>query len=141
MKILLAVDGSKPSLDAVDCLIEHADWYRDRPVVELVTVQPPLPQIPGLASLGKSQIQKYYQDEGEMRFVAVKRKLDAAGVVHHAQVLVGAVAESLVKHAKTAGCDLICIGSHGMTGIAGALLGSTATKVLNLTTLPVLLVK
>ena len=29
MKILLAVDGSKPSLDAVDCLIEHADWYRD----------------------------------------------------------------------------------------------------------------
>ena len=38
MKILLAVDGSKQSLAAVQSLIEHADWYRDRPTVELVTV-------------------------------------------------------------------------------------------------------
>ncbi len=141
MKILLAVDGSKPSLDAVGCLIQHADWYREAPVVELVTVQPPLPQIPGLASLGRSQIRKYYQDEGETRLAAAKKKLDAARIAYRAHVLVGAVAESLVKHAKTAGCDLICMGCRGMTGIAGVLLGSTATRVLNLTTLPVLLVK
>ena len=39
MKILLAVDGSKYSLDAVDCLVDHADWYRESPAVELLTVQ------------------------------------------------------------------------------------------------------
>ena len=33
MKILLAVDGSKNSLDALDCLIEHAGWYREKPQV------------------------------------------------------------------------------------------------------------
>ena len=38
MKILLAVDGSKYSLDAVDSLIEHAGWYREKPQVELLTV-------------------------------------------------------------------------------------------------------
>ena len=34
MKILLAVDGSKYSLDAVDSLVEHADWFRESPAVE-----------------------------------------------------------------------------------------------------------
>ena len=38
MKILLAVDSSKPSLDAVDCLVRHADWYREKPAIELLTV-------------------------------------------------------------------------------------------------------
>ena len=46
MKILLAVDGSKCSLDAVDNVIEHADWYRERPAVELLTVHLPVPKLP-----------------------------------------------------------------------------------------------
>jgi len=61
MKILLAVDGSKASLDAVDCLIEHADWYSAAPEVELVTVHLPVPHVPGLGSVvGKAGVQKYY---------------------------------------------------------------------------------
>ena len=31
MKILLAVDGSKHALAAVQSLIEHADWYQTSP--------------------------------------------------------------------------------------------------------------
>jgi hypothetical protein len=31
MKILIAVDGSKYALDAVKQLIEHADWFSERP--------------------------------------------------------------------------------------------------------------
>ena len=46
MKILLAVDGSKYSLDAADNLIAHADWYREKPVVELLTVHLPVPKLP-----------------------------------------------------------------------------------------------
>ena len=30
MKILLAVDGSKHSLAAAKCLVDHADWYREK---------------------------------------------------------------------------------------------------------------
>src|SRR2546422_3026109 len=66
MKILLAVDGSKYSLDAVDCLIDHADWYRESPEVELLTVHLPIPKLPGFSlAVGKSQLQRYYQEEGE----------------------------------------------------------------------------
>ncbi len=142
MKILLAVDGSKPSLDGVDCLIKHADWYRDKPVVELVTVHLPVPKLPNMgAAVGKNQIEKYYQEEGEARLAAAKKRLDGAGVKYQAQVLVGPVAETLVQHAKASGCDLIYIGTRGMTEIGKALLGSTATKVLHISEVPVLLVK
>jgi nucleotide-binding universal stress UspA family protein len=142
MKILLAVDGSKPSLDAVDCLIDHADWYREKPQVELVTVHLPVPKLPGMgAVVGKSQLEKYYQEEGEANLAAAKKKLDAAAIRYEARVLVGPVAETLVKHAKEQGCELLYIGTHGRTGLGKALLGSTTTKVLHISDVPVLLVK
>ena len=142
MKILLAVDGSKPSLDAVDCLIDHADWYREKPQVELVTVHLPVPKLPGMgAVVGKSQLEKYYQEEGEANLAAAKKKLDAAAIRYEARVLVGPVAETLVKHAKEQGCELLYIGTHGRTGFGKALLGSTTTKVLHISDVPVLLVK
>src|SRR5438094_334685 len=86
MKILLAVDGSKYSLDAVDCLIDHADWYRESPEVELLTVHLPIPKLPGFSlAVGKSQVQRYYQEEGEARLAPAKKKLDAAGIKYTAR--------------------------------------------------------
>ncbi len=142
MKILLAVDGSKNSLAAVDALIEHADWYREAPQVELITVHLPVPKLPGMgAAVGKKQIADYYQQEGEQKLAAARRKLDAARVKYQARVLVGPVAETLVKHATRERCDLIFIGTRGMSELGKALLGSTATKVMHISPLPVLLVK
>ena len=142
MKILLAVDGSKASLDAVDLLVEHADWYRSRPEVELVTVHLPVPKLPGIGSVvGKGGLQRYYQEEGAERLAAAKKKLDAARVPYAAHILVGPVAESLVKHAKDSRCDMIYVGTRGMTSAAAALVGSTASKVLHISPIPVLLVK
>ena len=142
MKILLAVDGSKNSLDAVDCLIEHADWYRSKPLVELVTVHLPVPKLPRMnLVVGKNQIQRYYEEEGEALLAAAKKKLDAAGISYRPRILVGPIAETIVEHAAKNRCDLIFIGSRGMTEIGKALLGSTAAKVLHLSSIPVLLVK
>ena len=46
-----------------------------------------------------------------------------------------------MRHATQARCDLIYIGTRGMTEIGKALVGSTATKVLHISDIPVLLVK
>jgi nucleotide-binding universal stress UspA family protein len=138
MKILIAVDGSKPSLKAVQLLIEHCDWFREPPQVELVTVHLP---VPAVGRVPKSQLERYYIEEGEAKLAAAKKKLDAARVPYKAHVLVGAVAESIVKHAKDKRCDLIYIGSRGMSELKSALIGSTATKVLHISDTPVLLVK
>ena len=138
MKILIAVDGSKNSLDAVKCLVEHADWYRGKPTVELVTVHLPVPRV---GPVGKGQVEKYYREEGEAALAAAKKRLSAARIAYNAHVLVGQVAESIVKHAKAKGCDIIYIGTRGMSAIGKALVGSTATKVLQISDVPVLLVK
>ena len=142
MKILLAVDGSKQSLKAVDCLLEHADWYRGKPEVELVTVHLPVPKVGGIGGgVNKAQVQKYYEEEGGQWLAPAKKRLDAAKVPYTAHILVGPVAETLVKHAKDAGCELMYIGTRGHTELGKALLGSTATKVLHISDIPVLLVK
>ncbi len=142
MKVLIAVDGSKHSLDAVQCLIDHADWYRGKPEVELLTVHLPVPKLPRMGLVvSKNQVQRYYQEEGDARLAAARRRLEAAGIPHKATVLVGPVAETIVKRAKDTRCDLIYIGTRGMTEIGKALIGSTANKVLHLADVPVLLVK
>lgn len=142
MKILIAVDGSKHSLDAVQCLLDHADWYREKPDVLLVTVHLPVPKLPGMgAAVGKNQIQKYYEQEGEARLAPAKHMLDAARIPYATSVLVGPIAESIVQHAKAKRCDIIYIGTHGRSEIGKAMLGSTATKVLHISDIPVLLVK
>jgi nucleotide-binding universal stress UspA family protein len=142
MKILLAVDGSKHSLKAVKCLIEHADWYREKPGVELVNVHLPVPKLRGMGVVvGASQVRRYYDREGRAALSKARKLLDAAGIKYSAHVLVGSVAESIVKEARLARCDLIMIGTRGMSATASLLLGSSATKVVHLSSIPVLLVK
>jgi len=142
MKILLAVDGSKSALAAVECLVQHVSAYREMPQIELVTVHPPVPRIRGMgAVVSKSQIQRYYTEEGQANLDAAEKRLAKAGIRFEPKILVGPIAETIVKHALDSGCDLICIGTRGMSAAANMVMGSIATKVLHLARVPVLLVK
>ena len=142
MKILLAVDGSKHSLKAVKCLIEHAGWYREKPAVELVNVRLPVPRIRGMSAVvGASQIRRYYDREGRAALSKARKLLDAAGIKYSAHILVGPVAETIIRQARLARCDLIMIGTRGMSAAASLLLGSCANRVVNISPIPVLLVK
>jgi nucleotide-binding universal stress UspA family protein len=142
MKMLLAVDGSKYSLDAVKCLIEHSDWYREKPEVELLFVHPPVPKLPGMSKVvGRNQIQRYYADEGAAALAEAKKLLERAGIRYRASVQVGQIADIIVRHAGRVRCDMIFIGTHGRTAAGNMLLGSIATKVLHLATVPVMLVR
>lgn len=48
-------------------------------------------------------------------------------------------AEGIVETAKSLGCDLIVMASHGRRGISRALLGSQANQVMTLSSVPVLI--
>jgi nucleotide-binding universal stress UspA family protein len=142
MRILLAVDGSRHSLNAVKCLLEHADWYRENPAVELVYVHLPVPKLPRLRlAVSAAQIRRYYERDGWAALSRAKKLLSAKGVKYTARILVGPIAETIVKQARFARCDLIMIGTRGMTATGNLLLGSTASKVVHLSPVPVLLAK
>jgi len=142
MKILVAADGSKHSIDAVRFLTNHIGWIREPPQVDLLFVHPPMPKLSGLgAVIGKKQLERYYQEQGAEALAAARQLLDAAKMPYNAQVLVGPPAETIVAHAKKARCDLLLIGHRGMGAAASMVLGSIATKLLQLSPIPVLLVK
>src|SRR5690606_7989578 len=125
MKILVAIDGSQHSLSAVRNLIEHVDWYRERPEVQLVYVNPRLPYEGRAGSvLGKQEIERYYREEGEAALVDAKQLLKNANISHTEHVFVGPVADVLVEKANSMNCDLIMIGTHGRTSATSMLLGS-----------------
>lgn len=142
MKILLAVDGSKNAMSAVECLIQHASWYREEPQVELVTVHLPVPKLRGLNKVvGRNQLKRYYDEEGKANLEKAAQRLSNAGITFTRRVLVGPIAESIGQHARRYGCDLILLGTRGMSATANALLGSTATKLMQVATTPVMLVR
>jgi nucleotide-binding universal stress UspA family protein len=137
MKILLAVDGSKTSMDAVKFVIKHAHWFSERPRLEVVSAhaQISVPRFPGMGGIGKAQMQQYYEEEGGKRLADAKKILDQAGIRYEARVLVGNLAEVIVNHAKKTGCDLIVVGAPQ------AVIGSVSSKVMHLSEVPVLMVK
>ncbi|MBT9521804.1 MAG: universal stress protein [Dechloromonas sp.] len=141
MKILLPVDGSECSLRAVDHLITHVSWFRDVPEIHLLHVHAPIPIGRVQAHIGKETLHAYYLEEGQEHLTAAQQKLDAAGRFHTTHIHVGQPAEVISRVANELACDLIVMGSHGWSGIAGLVMGSVASRVLHLAPCPVLLVK
>ncbi len=141
MKILLPVDGSECALRAVDHLITHATWFRDIPEIHLLHVHPPIPIGRVQAHVGKETLHGYYQEEGLAQLTEAQQKLEAAGCLYTTHIHVGQAAEVVAKVALDLSCELIVMGTHGRSGLAGLVMGSVASRVLHLVACPVLLVK
>ncbi len=140
--ILLAVDGSEHALRAAQKLVQNAAWYREPPQVHALYVHLPVPEVHGLHRLvGRQAMQRYYSEEGEEKLAPCKKLLERAGIPFDAEVAVGPAAETIVARAKKARCDMIYMGTRGMTAVTNMLLGSVATKVLHLSKIPVVLVR
>jgi nucleotide-binding universal stress UspA family protein len=67
-------------------------------------------------------------------------RLRAAGIACQTRLLEGGPALEIVRRAQETGADLIVVGTHGRTGIAHAVLGSVAERVVRHSTCPVLTV-
>ena len=141
MKILLPVDGSECSLRAVDHLITHVGWFRDVPEIHLLHVHAPIPIGRVQAHVGKETLHAYYLEEGQAQLLVAQQKLDAAGRFHTTHIHVGQPGEVIAKLAGELACDLIVMGTHGRSPVAGMVMGSVASRVLHLAHCPVLLVK
>lgn len=142
MKILLAVDGSQNSNDAVRLVVNRVPWFRDSLTIDLIYVHRPLPPVGSLLGnpLSQKTINQYYQDEAQEHLAEPKRILNDAGQSFETHVVVGEPATEICNFAVTHHCDWIFIGSRGMGAIGNLVLGSTATKVVHLAKVPVVIV-
>jgi nucleotide-binding universal stress UspA family protein len=140
LRLLLPIDGSQTSNQAVDYTLRMIDLHKDKPEIHLLNVQPALSG--GVTMfIRRDQIKQFHHDEGLEALAAARSKLDAENVPYLYHISIGDPGEMIAKYAKEKRCDQICMGTRGLGHVAGMLLGSVTTKVIHLADMPILLVK
>jgi nucleotide-binding universal stress UspA family protein len=140
-KILVPVDGSENALRAVHYAVKVAREQKSASL-HLILVNPE-PVVYGEIALyvDRGKLEQAQRDHAEAMLKPAVAAAKAAGVRFTKEVLVGDAAEVIVHRAEELGCDVIVMGTRGMTILGSLMLGSVATKVVHLTKLPVTLVK
>ncbi|MCB1984804.1 MAG: universal stress protein [Burkholderiales bacterium] len=140
LKILLPIDGSENSIKVVKETIKMMDWYKEKPELHLLNVQLPLD---GNVSLfiNHSDIKQYHQEEGMKCLQATGEILDQSHISYQFHITVGDPAEMIERFATELHCNMIVISARGHGVIKNLLLGSVVNKVMQLASVPVLLVK
>ena len=137
---LIPVDGSDIALKPIDWFIANRNIWRELPIVHLLNVQASLPRDIG-RFINADTIREFHSETGMAELAAARAKLAAAGIVPETHVLVGEAAMTIASFAEEKHCDQILIGSRGHGGFVGSLLGSVATKLANLSKIPLLIVR
>jgi nucleotide-binding universal stress UspA family protein len=155
-RILVAVDGSKPSLNAGKQAIKLAEkhqaeltalyvissdiryGYLEDPVTPSLEdpVAPSLPRPPKEIVMMAMETGQKYVDE-------VKQKASETKISVRTDVVIGtsSVVKAIVEYAEEKKMDMIVIGSRGMSRLKRMLLGSIASGVVKYAHCPVLVVK
>ena len=147
--ILLSTDGSDVARKGLQHGIALAKALNVK--VTVVTVTEPLPAF----AYGSAHTARWILDRGELDRFEEACKEAAGKVLDEARAMaeqVGISAElvhvpnahpatAIVETAKSKGCDLIVMASHGRRGVSKLLLGSQASEVLANGSVPVLVVR
>lgn len=145
--VLLAVDGSAHAATAVTFL-SGARFLAGHPV-EVLSVAPTATRLPRIPSSGTSDVAA----ATDQRWVAARREWSEAHAATATEILrsdgvharwsisQGDPAHEIIEAAEGFGCDLIVMGSRGLTGLTRMLVGSVTRNVLLHTSASVLVVR
>lgn len=140
MKILVAVDGSEPALDAArHALRLHGEGLRAGFV--LATVQEPTYAIEAMIAPGPDVLERLSGAVGARALAAAEALFGAAGVSCEREIGAGEPATTLIEIAGRYGCDALILGARGRGALRSALLGSVSLAVLQASPWPVTIVK
>jgi nucleotide-binding universal stress UspA family protein len=140
MKILVAVDGSPLSLEAV----RHALWLIRqglRAELLLVNVQPRASLYEIVVAHDPDVIKDVSTGAGAHLLEAARALCRAAGVSFEAEVVSGDAVRALCELAEERGCAQIVVGAHGKGALAAALAGSLSHALAHAAPVPVTIVK
>jgi nucleotide-binding universal stress UspA family protein len=150
-KILVAYDGSEPSKHALDHAVNIAERWGSE--LEILSVVPRvmMPVFPdegfGAAPITAAQDMSDYQDKMRSIYQASLEEAENdvkesfSNIKVSTRLLEGRPSSIIVDEAENNDFDLIVIGSRGIGGITGWILGSTSRRVVESCTKPILVVK
>lgn len=138
-RLMVAVDGSEAGNRAVAHAIALARELADIKLL-LLNVQPTLDRWYAGGLLNPEALAHLHQ-LGQQDGAKALALVDAAGLTYEFRVLFGHPPEVITRIAREEACMGIVMGSRGLGELEQALLGSTAFKVVQLSDVPVTLVK
>lgn len=137
--LLVSVDGSANANRAVAFAVKMAKAISGMKII-LLNVQEQLERWyqHGLASEAS---RRHLSEQGQAQAAEARRLLDESGCTYEFLIRYGRPAETIVQVAMENGCSGIIVGTRGLDDLQNLLLGSTSFKVVQLSELPVTLVK
>ena len=142
-KVLLAMDGSDPSKHALEYAIEIAQKWGSSLFIISVVPAIILPVIePGLSSENINKLEEETKKFYKKVLIKAEEKLEKYPEIQYKTILEhGRPWQVINDVASEENVDLIIIGSRGLGGITGYILGSTSHRVADHCKMPLLIVK
>jgi len=141
MKILIPVDGSANADRAVEYVIHYSDKLKDVPKIYLLNVQWKLALGNVKLFIDQTTVNEYYREQGAAALAQARAKLDSAKFAYNYHISIGSPAEAVVRYSQEEQIDQIVMSAQGQETLSNFLLGSTASKIVQMARIPVLLVK
>jgi nucleotide-binding universal stress UspA family protein len=150
-KILVALDGSEPSNNALEHAATIAKKFDAELMLVAVVQRMMIPIFPdegfGAVPLSAAKDMAQYQDKMRVLYQNVlkeakeKIKEEYPGVKTESILKEGRPSATIVEQAEKDDVDIIVMGSRGIGGYTGWILGSTSRRVVDSCTKPILIVK
>ncbi|MBC8079963.1 MAG: universal stress protein [Gorillibacterium sp.] len=140
-RILAAYDGSKLSRKALDKAIDIAEHYPEAELHVLHVIQYPVMVLGEAMISASAEVQKEHYDKSEQLLEEVRQLLQTLPVKSQTSQLVGQPAPAILEYANTKDCNLIVLGSRGVSNLHEIMLGSVSHDVVQHSKVPVLVVK
>jgi len=141
-QILVPVDGSPASLRAVNFAIEMAAIHPDTSLLLLHVWNISALNLLGVTeAMDDDWLEEAGKRGSDKALNEAVEKTERAKVTFQALARTGHVAETITKVAREEDVHYIVMGTRGLGGVEGLLLGSVATQVIHLAAVPITLIK
>ncbi|MCK5506615.1 MAG: universal stress protein [Thermodesulfovibrionia bacterium] len=127
-KVVLAVDGSEASSNAVKHAVELAK--NNKGTLIALYVIPPI-DITDIETFKPEMLREALKQEGEKILADIKELAGKKGVEIQTRIEEGIPDEKICEVAGDSDADLIIMGSHGRTGFGKVFIGSVTERVIS----------
>jgi nucleotide-binding universal stress UspA family protein len=139
-KILAAVDGSECAKKGFQIALDMSLEKQDSPVLVVLAVVQPL-EVIGMRKDVRASLEALIEKDAKALLAEYATVAEMRGVKAETILASGHPAKIILDIAKIKGADLIVVGSRGLGGVKGLLLGSVSNAVVQNSKVPVMVVK